>query len=530
MNDPRNSSDYESQLTELENRLNSPANEEYMLGEVGEAMRTLLTEKDGSETRIRQILERQFDQGNLRKESYELVEKMLSKIAAESVIQDPVETIADEPYTRTAVMEQPDTEPQDNGVTNQLQIGTVLRDRYLLKQTVSEGSMGIVYKALDRRLAEAGESGAFVAIKVINPKLSRNAAALRALQQEAAKGRCLAHPNIVRFIDFDRDEQLYFMVMEWLDGRSLSRILDESRGDVIDLDMALDIVRQAASALEHAHKRGVVHADVKPGNIMITPEGQVKLIDFGVARVRQKENEGRSRFDPDIIRAATPAYSSMQVLTGEDPVAADDVFSLGCLFYRLVAGYRVFGPRNAADAAEQGMEPQQPDSLTDEHWSALRKALAYSRVTRFQSPMEFVEALGKPAAVPKKPPEATKAEAESTILAAPTDDDAGDSGTEVRVDGKSIMYEPESRPRRSPWRIAVIGIMIVASVAVVIESGVIDTITEVVPGIDFAGEAGRNRLPTRPARPTPSWKNSSRCPKRTSCRPTLMPMQSSSST
>jgi serine/threonine protein kinase len=483
MNDPRNNSDYETQLTDLENRLNSPAKEEEMLGEVGVAMRQLLAENDGSEGRIRQILDRQFDQGNLRKESYELVEKLLSKLAAESEKPDPAETVADEPYTRTAVIEQPGAEPQELMVTNQLQIGTVLRDRYLLKQAVSEGSMGIVYKALDRRLAEAGEKDAFVAIKVINPKLSRNAAALRALQQEAAKGRCLSHSNIVRFIDLDRDDQLYFIVMEWLEGRSLSRILDESRGDAIDFDMALDIVHQAASALEYAHQRGVVHADVKPGNIMITPEGEVKLIDFGVARVRQKENEGRSRFDPDIIRAATPAYSSMQVLTGDEPVAADDVFSLSCLFYRLIAGYRVFGPRNAADAAEQGMEPQQPDGITDEQWSALRKALAYSRVTRFQSPTDFVDALGQRRVVTAKPPEPEEIEVEATTLVAPVKDNPEDSSTEIRVERESIMYEPESKPRRSPWRVAVIGIIIVGSVAVVIETGVIDTITDVGPGI-----------------------------------------------
>ena len=484
MNDPRNSSDYESRLAEFENRLNSPANEEEMLGEVGVAMRHLLVEKEGSEARIRQILERQFDQGNLRRESYELVEKLLSKIAAESSMPDPAETIADEPYTRTAVIEQPGADPEELMVSNQLQIGTVLRDRYLLKRNVSEGSMGIVYKALDRRLAEAGENDAFVAIKVINPKLSRNAAALRALQQEAAKGRCLAHPNIVRFIDLDRDDQLYFIVMEWLEGRSLSSILDENRGDVIDIDMALDIVHQAAAALEYAHQRGVVHADVKPGNIMITSEGQVKLIDFGVARVRQKENEGRSRFDPDIIRAATPAYSSMQVLTGESPVASDDVFSLGCLFYRLVAGYRVFGPRNAADAAEQGMEPQLPDGISDVQWSALRKALAYSRVTRFQSPMEFVDALGQPNVTRPKSPEPVEIEPEATTLVAPVDEDLRDSQSEIRVERESIMYEPESKPRRSPWRMAVIGAIIVGSAAVVIESDLIDTITNVVPGID----------------------------------------------
>ena len=83
--------------------------------------------------------------------------------------------------------------------------------------------------------------------------------------------------------------------------------------------------------------------------------------------------------DPGVLGALTPAYSSMQVLTGEDPTPADDVFSLGCLMYRMVAGHRVFGPRNAAEAAEQGMEPQRPQALNDAQWRALRKALSGSR-------------------------------------------------------------------------------------------------------------------------------------------------------
>jgi hypothetical protein len=157
--------------------------------------------------------------------------------------------------------------------------------------------------------------------------------------------------------------------------------------------MALDIVRQVGHALDYAHRCGVVHADVKPANIMVMPSGQVKLFDFGIARIRQRQHQTQKDFDPGVLGAVTPAYSSMQVLTGEDPTPADDVFSLGCLMYRMVAGHRVFGPRNAAEAAEQGMEPQRPHVLNDTQWRALRKSLAFSRVARFSTPAEFVKAL-----------------------------------------------------------------------------------------------------------------------------------------
>jgi hypothetical protein len=211
------------------------------------------------------------------------------------------------------------------------------------------------------------------------------------LQQEAAKGRCLVHPNIVRFIDLDRDDDLYFLIMEWLEGRTLADILDSKDAAVIDNAAAFRIVRQIGDALDYAHSRGIVHADIKPGNIMIMPNGDAKLFDFGVARVRQQHAD--TEFDPGVLGALTPAYSSMQVLTSEEPVAADDVFSLSCLLYRLIAGYRVFGPRNAAEASQEGMKPQRLTGLNDNQWKALKKGLAYSRVARFSSVREFVDAL-----------------------------------------------------------------------------------------------------------------------------------------
>ena len=111
----------------------------------------------------------------------------------------------------------------------------------------------------------------------------------------------------------------------------------------------------------------------------------------GIARVQQNQRE--RDFDPATLGALTPAYSSMQVLTGDDPAPTDDVFSLACLLYRLVAGHRVFGPRNAAEASSQGMQPQRPQDINDSQWGALKKALSYSRVTRHASIREFTDAL-----------------------------------------------------------------------------------------------------------------------------------------
>jgi serine/threonine protein kinase len=400
---------FADQLSSLDDRLARKENEVQMLAEIREALGRLIEANEGSELEIRRIVQERFDSGALREETYELVKSMLDRYVTEQVptcnttavwrdapagpaatrtADDP----ADDPFGSTDVIATDVSEPEDADA--RVQVGSILRDRFVLQKRVSGGSMGVVYKALDRRLAEAGSQEPWVAIKVVSPRLARNISALRALQQEAAKSRCLTHANIVRFIDLDRDEDLYFIVMEWLQGRTLADILDSPDSRRIDIETSFRIVRQIGKALEYAHRCGIVHADVKPGNIMILPSGAAKLFDFGVARIQQQQRVDSTDFDPAVLGALTPAYSSMQVLTGDDPVPADDVFSLACLLYRLVAGYRVFGPRNAAEAAEAGMSPQRLAGVSDEQWAALRKALSYSRVTRFDSMNGFLEALG----------------------------------------------------------------------------------------------------------------------------------------
>ncbi len=401
-------------LSDLDDSLGATGNDAALLSDIEQRIGSLLRADSSIEHEIRAVLQERYNDGDLRTETYELVKSMLDQKLTEEIGTEPTsdarpagrdslgeldlataqlgaDTIVDDEYATTAVI-QPDV-LRPVTAEEQVQVGSVLRDRFLLQERVSGGSMGVIYKALDRRMAETGAAASWVAIKVLSPQLSKNGTALRALQQEAAKGRCLSHANIVRFIDLDREDDLYFIVMEWLEGRTLAEILDSSEGTAMATDQAIGIVEQLANALGYAHRCGIVHADVKPANVMILPNGDVKLFDFGVARVRQTQDVSRADFDPGLLGALTPAYSSMQVLTGEEPVPADDVFSLGCLLYRLVAGHRVFGPRNAAEAAEEGMKPQRPQGLTDGQWRALKKAIAFSRVTRFQSMPEFIEAL-----------------------------------------------------------------------------------------------------------------------------------------
>ena len=397
------------QLASFDDQLQASADDVEMLSNIQDGIGSLLASNPGDEAEIRRVLQERYEGGTLRKETFQLVKSMLDHYVSENVPTSRTLGEAAPQHTRTSPSILDEIEEQEGddafGTTTIIpndvlaeasadacvQIGSLLRDRFLLQEKVSGGSMGVVYKALDRRLAEAEAPEPWVAIKVLSPQLAANAQALRALQQEATKGRCLVHPSIVRFIDLDRDDDLYFLVMEWLEGRTLASILDSADAKTIDHEAAFRIVEQIGDALEYAHRCGIVHADVKPNNVMLLPNGDAKLFDFGVARVRQTQR--KPDFDPGVLGAVTPAYSSMQVLTGDEPVASDDVFSLACLLYRLLAGHRVFGPRNAAEASQEGMTPQRPQGVNDVQWRALKKALSYARVTRYTSVAEFIKAL-----------------------------------------------------------------------------------------------------------------------------------------
>ena len=426
--DPKTSDpDYASQLLSFESQLSETMSDASLRQDVFMAIRRLLQENEHGERDVRRLIMERFNSGQMRQETLMVLEKMLERVIADSAqpVAEPGDTVVLEPKTDVAdaMLSERANVPANDSLADadhpkrdaaasrkgQPMPGTVLRERYLLQTRVSGGSMGVVFKALDRRLAEVENAEPWVAVKVLAPALSRTAEGVRVMQQEAVKGRCLTHANIVSYQDLDRDDDTYFIVMEWIEGRSLAQILDDPDTNKLSQTQILAIAQQLGEALEYAHQCGVVHADVKPANVMMKSDGQIKLIDFGIARMRQQHQLKHGDLDARLPGAATPAYSSMQVLTGEEPSPADDVFSLACLVYRMIAGYRVFGPRNAREAAEGGMSPQQPNGLSNDAWKVLKKALSFARVARYSSPREFVNDLA--AAYQPKPEEPIRAPA-----------------------------------------------------------------------------------------------------------------------
>ena len=369
-------------LNQLEERLETALHDENALAAVRHIVRELVVDHPEEASSVRLVLDQ-----SLAAEKIDLRFHSLVYATLEDVLRQTSTSTLNDVFGVTTVIA---PGAAAGSAESRAQIGSILRDRFVLRERIADGFLGTVFKAQDRHLAD-GEGGAtWVAVKIIQPQVAQNAEALKILQQEAAKSRCLVHPNIVRFIDLDREDEILFTVADWIDGRTLATALSDRSGEPFSIAESLRLIQPLANALEYAHRCGVVHGDVKPDTVMLTPNGIPMLFDFGLARLRHLYNRpGKS---PQA--SASTSYSSMQILTGETPDVRDDVFSLACLFYRLVAGHRVFGPRNAVQAAEEAMQAQRPPGLSTRQWDALGKALAFSRVSRQRDVSEFMVAIG----------------------------------------------------------------------------------------------------------------------------------------
>jgi serine/threonine protein kinase len=266
-------------------------------------------------------------------------------------------------------------DPIDDGA---LESGFLLKGRFEILELVHSGGMGHVYKATDRRRHPDGSGITHVAIKMMRPSVASRPEARFALEREATKAQALSHPNIINIFDFDEHDGQFFLVMEWLDGESVNSFLRRTSGQCLDPEIVWPIIEGAAAALQHAHDNNVVHADINPSNIFITDDQNVKLLDFGVAQFSgATEHPGDGE-----LAWVTQTYSSPEVLSGHKPVYEDDVFSLGCIAYRMLSGRHPFGGSPSAIAKHKGIEVASIPELGDEYWDVLSRALSYERADR----------------------------------------------------------------------------------------------------------------------------------------------------
>ena len=273
--------------------------------------------------------------------------------------------------------------------------GDVLNGRFVLEECVGSGGMSTVYRALDRRKLEADDRDPYVAVKVLNVEFRAHPDSLMALQREAKKCQRLAHPNIVRVYDFDRDGATVYMTMEYLSGQSLVKTLKAPGFKGMSFEKAISILEKMVDALSFAHQNGIVHADFKPANVIITDEGDVKIIDFGIARAFQKPGDSEmeaTRFDPSSLGALTPTYASPEMLEHLEPDPRDDVYALACITYEMLTGHHPFGRRQATEARDGGMQLERA-VLKKHQWKALQSALAFNRENRTESARRFLDEL-----------------------------------------------------------------------------------------------------------------------------------------
>ena len=199
-----------------------------------------------------------------------------------------------------------------------------------------------------------------------------------ALQREAKNAQTLNHPNIVKVFDFDRDHGMVFLTMEVVTGVPLHRRLRELDSKRSEAERKR-IAHGMLAGMAYAHSRGISHADLKPSNMMLDEEGQLKILDFGIARRTEYDNV----FDADDLFALTIDYASAEMLARQRPIPSDDVYALGCILYALHTGTHPFGHVRADQAQAGRMRPAKPASTTRVQWAAMRKALAFERKNRF---------------------------------------------------------------------------------------------------------------------------------------------------
>ena len=258
-------------------------------------------------------------------------------------------------------------------------IGSLLRGRFLLLDVLGQGGTATVYRALDRH------AGIEVAIKVAKSgSIGREAAAL--LLREARCLRAVRHPRLAQLAGLAREGRHWFLVLGLTEGDTLAALLRDAKGSGLPDTRAMRIVADLCSGLGALHRSGFIHGDLKPGNVIVGPDGHATLIDLGTA---QRFDGGYSGLRDHLGSTVTPAYASPGRLTGRPPDPGDDVFSLAVLTCAMLTGRHPFAGRSCLDPPGPGRMPARPSQLDAGRWACLRRGLARRATARHPDAATF---------------------------------------------------------------------------------------------------------------------------------------------
>jgi len=266
----------------------------------------------------------------------------------------------------------------------------VLGNRYEIQQVLGEGGMAKVFLGTDRVLSRT------VAVKVLAPQYAEDQQFVARFRREAQAAAALNHPNIVSVFDTGSNGNVHYIVMEYVEGKTLQETLrEESR---LTPERSIEIGEAVARALSAAHAKGLVHRDIKPGNIMITREGQVKVMDFGIARATTSDTVTQTA-----AVLGTAAYLSPEQAQGETVDHRSDIYSLGVVLYEMLTGRQPFTGESPVSIAYRHVteDPVPPSRLNPDVPEALdaivMKAMAKSPDDRYQTAQELIDDLRRAA-------------------------------------------------------------------------------------------------------------------------------------
>jgi serine/threonine-protein kinase len=295
----------------------------------------------------------------------------------------------------------------DIHIRTDARIGVRLGSRYLVEERLGDGGMATVYRARDELLARD------VAVKILHPTLAHNEELVERFRREATSVARLSHPNVVTVYDCGEDAGALYIVMELACGTTLRSLLE--RFGHFDAQTTRHVARGVASALDHAHAKGIVHRDVKPENILLTPSGEVKVVDFGIAKAL-----GADAANLTAERGlGTIAYVAPEQITRTDVDGRADVYALAAITYEMLTGHQPFsGETPSAVAAARLHSPVLSPGSSPAIDGAVAKATALRPEDRFDTAGEFARALGEGTGAPTYLTETAQLPSDETVSVA----------------------------------------------------------------------------------------------------------------